>query len=239
VLRALATTLLATAMTARAAALPEPLPPRHLVIIGLLGAWERADDPRRGVRKLALALRAQAEEGVYLETASNHDRRAVRRALVRALDTNGDHRLSAKEAARANLVLYGQSFGGAAAVKLSRDLARLGVPVRLTIQIDSIGTSDSVIPANVRRAANLYQRDPGPLRGQPLIRPADPARTKILENTRYSYLFKTVDLADYPWVARRLPIAHWKMDCDPEVWGHVRQLIEAEIAAWRAEPAPQ
>jgi len=218
--------------------LPEPLPPRHLVIIGLLGAWERADDPKRGVRKLALALRAAAPEGVYIETASNHDRRAVRRALIRALDTNGDHRLSAAEASRANLILYGQSFGGAATVKLSRDLARLGVPVRLTIQIDSIGASDAIIPANVRRAANLYQRDPGPLRGQPWIRAADPSRTTILENTRFSYLSKTIDMSDYPWAARRLPIAHWKMDCDPEVWSHVRRLIEAEIEDWRAGSAP-
>ena len=47
------------------------------------------------------------------------------------------------------LVMYGQSFGGAAVVKLARQLQAMSLPVLLTIQIDSVGRDDSVIPQNV------------------------------------------------------------------------------------------
>jgi thioesterase domain-containing protein len=55
--------------------------------------------------------------------------------------------------------LYGQSFGGAAVVKLARQLDKLGVPVLLTVQIDSVGRGDARIPPNVARAASLFQRN--------------------------------------------------------------------------------
>lgn len=212
---------------------PTPLPAGSLVVIGFLGGWEEWDHPKRNVRRLALALRAERMSGIYVETAGNHDRRTVLRFLKEAWDTDRDGRLSREEAARAQVILYGQSFGGAATLKLARELERWGVNVRLTVQVDSVGAGDGLVPGNVRRAANLYQNDPGPIRGQRLIRAREPARTEVLENTRYHYLGRDLDMSDYPWAARRAPIGHWKMDCDPAVWSHVRGLIEREIGEWR------
>ena len=54
-----------------------------------------------------------------------------------------------------------------------------GIPVLLTIQVDSISRirqNDRVIPANVAQAANFYQPN-GLLHGQSEIRAADPTRT--------------------------------------------------------------
>jgi pimeloyl-ACP methyl ester carboxylesterase len=213
---------------------PAPMPPGSLVVVGFLGAWEAWDNDKRSVRKLALDLRRRNLPGVYVETAGNHSRRTVLRFLRDALDTNRNRKLEPEEARAAQIILYGQSFGGAAAVKLARELNRLGVPVRLTVQVDSVGRDDHLIPPNVGRALNLYQRDPGPVWGENEIRAVDPARTKILGNVRFTYLFRSVDMSDYPRAARRLGVAHWKMDNDPAVWTAVEATILSEIAAWQA-----
>lgn len=216
---------------------PVPLPRGSMVVVGFLGAWERRDDERRSVRKLALRLREPSLPGLYVETAGNHDRKRVRRILLASLDRDGNGRLSREEAESVAFVFYGQSFGGAAAVYLARDLERHGVPVRLTVQVDSVGRRDHLIPANVARALNLYQRDPGPIRGEPAIRAADPSRTQILGNLPFTYLFRRVDMSGYPAIARRIGLSHWKMDNDPTVWAIVEAAVRAEILRWQGERA--
>ena len=212
---------------------PAPLPEDSLLIVGFLGGWEDWDHPKRWVRKLALRLRESAGPGVYVETAGHRSRRTVRNFIREALDRNGDGVLQAEEAALAQIICYGQSLGGAACVHLANDLRRWNVPVRLTVQIDSVGRHDDVIPDNVRRAVNLYQADPGPIRGCQEIRAADPARTSILANLRHTYLFREVDMKDYPAPARFLKLSHWKMDNDPIVWAEVEAFIRAELLMWR------
>lgn len=217
---------------------PVPLPRGAMLVVGFLGGWERWDDDRRGVRRLALRLRESAPRALFVETASNHDRKLVRRILLDSLDRDRDGKLTREETESVDLVFYGQSFGGAAAVYLARDLARHGVPVRLTVQVDSVGRRDHLIPPNVARALNLYQRDPGPIRGEPSIRAADSSRTTILGNFPFTYLFRHVDMSQYPAIARRIGLSHWKMDNDPAVWAIVEAAIRAEITRWQAEKSP-
>lgn len=205
---------------------PAPLPRGSLLVIGFLGAWEEWDNPKRSVRKLALSLRERHLPGVYVETAGNHDRSTVLRFIREAAGRRAPSEVQ--------IICYGQSFGGAACVKLARDLNKAGIPVRLTVQIDSVGRNDDWIPPNVSRALNLYQRDPGPVQGEPEIKAVDPSRTAILGNFRYFYFFRNVDMSDYPPLARRMGLSHWKMDNDPIVWKQVETAILAEIAAWEA-----
>lgn len=217
-------------LTTRDFQAPVPLPKGSLLIVGFLGAWEDWDNDKRSVRKLALSLRAMNLPGVYVETAGNHQRRVVLRFIRQALDSDRDGKLSPEEKRRAGIILYGQSFGGAAVVKLARELEREGIPVRLTIQVDSVGKSDAMIPANVARALNLYQHDPGSIWGRDKIEAVDPSKTTILGNIRFTYLFRDVDMSDYPQMARKIPMAHWKMDNDPVVWKAVETTILAEVA---------
>lgn len=211
---------------------PAPLPRGSLLVVGLLGAWEDWDNPKRSVRKVALSLRELGLPGVYVETAGNHSRKLVRKFVLEALDTDRDRKVNADEAGSSQLILYGQSFGAAGAVKLARELKRHGVRVRLLVMVDSIGRDDQVIPSNVSRVLNLYQRDPGPVRGESEIRAEDGSKTTILGNIPFSYLFREIDMSDYPRITRKAWISHWKMDNDPVVWGMVKAAIEAEIAAW-------
>lgn len=217
---------------------PVPMPRGSLLVVGFLGAWEEWDNEKRSVRKLALALRARHLPGVFIETAGNRDRKTVVRFIRRALDQNHDGKLDTAEKQSVAIICYGQSFGGAACVKLARELNRLGIGLRLTVQVDSVGRDDDWIPPNVSRALNLYQHDPGPVWGEAEIKAVDPSRTTILGNIRFFYFFRNIDMRDYPRIARRLGVAHWKMDNDPVVWNQVEAVILAEVAAWRTSRVP-
>ena len=128
------------------------------------------------------------------------------------------------------IVLYGQSFGGAAVVRFARELERLAIPVELTLQVDSVGREDGTLPPNVRNAANLFQTDGWFLDGEHPIRASDPSRTRILGNWRFDYSRppgSEISLADVPWWKLAFRIPHARMDRDPEVWRFSRRLIEA------------
>ena len=127
---------------------PTPLPRDHLLILGFLGGREPWDSRNSGVRKLALRLRRMNLPGVSVETVENKKRDLAIQLIRRSLDLDGDGKASPKKT-HARLVMYGQSFGGAAVVKLARQLQAMSLPVLLTIQIDSVGRDDSVIPQNV------------------------------------------------------------------------------------------
>ena len=204
---------------------PTPLVEGATLVIGFLGGREAWDNDKRGVRKLALKLRAMQLPGVHVETVEN-TKRPIALALVRsAFDRDRNGRLDERERASARLIVYGQSFGGAAVVKFARELDRMGVPILLTVQVDSVGRGDAVIPPNVARAANLFQRDGFTIRGEREIRAADPARTSILGNHRFTYDGKKIDLSEVSWFKRLLQRAHTKMDFDPEVWALVEKMI--------------
>jgi hypothetical protein len=114
-------------------------------------------------------------------------------------------------------------------VKLASQLKEIGVPVLLTIQVDSVGRKDRVIPSNVARAINFYQHD-GPLvRGRSEIVAEDSQKTTILGNYQYDYRNKEIDDSALFWLARILEGAHAKLEFDPEVWAKVGQLIVHEI----------
>ena len=104
---------------------------------------------------------------MQVEIFESYHRGRARKRVQEILDTNHDRNLTAGEKQNARIVIYGHSWGGSEAINLARDLEKDGIPVLLTIQVDSISIrhNDRVIPANVARAANFYQPH-GPLRGQ-------------------------------------------------------------------------
>jgi len=209
-------------------AVPAPLPPQSTLVIGFLGGYERWDDEHRSVRRLALELRRQPR--VFAESIENHNRKLALKLIRRALDANQNGKLDTHEKAAARIILYGQSWGGAAAIDTARDLEKLGIPVLLTVQVDSVGMYDATIPANVRAAVNFYQHDPLTIQGRSEIHAADPARTAILGNFEESYVSRTVDESNASWPRRVLWGSHNKMELDPAIWTRVEQYIDSAIA---------
>lgn len=210
---------------------PTPLPPGSTLVIGFLGGYDRWSDEHRSVRRIILNMRNQP--GVYAESVSNHHRRVALKLIRHALDTNRDGRLELEEKTTARIVLFGQSWGGAATIATARDLERLGIRVLLTVQVDSIGMNDGLVPPNVDAAVNFYQRDPLTIQGRGEIRAEDPARTAILGNFQETYRSRSVDESNASWPRKVLGGSHVKLEQDPAVWNRVEQYITDAIAGRR------
>lgn len=114
---------------------------------------------------------------------------------------------------------------------MARALEKDGIPVLLTLQVDSVsrpGINDTIIPANVAQAANFYQSH-GLLRGDHDIRAADPARTRIIGNFRFDYETSHLRCSKYPWYDRIFVKPHTQIECDPIVWDQVEFLIRSNL----------
>ena len=137
-----------------------------------------------------------------------------------------------EEKARARIILFGHSWGASAAVLLARDLRREGVPVLLTVQVDSVAKAwqnDSVIPDNVAEAVNFYQPH-GIVHGRTRITAADPAKTEILGNYRTDYKKNPVVCQDYSWADRFFTPGHMQSECDPHVWSQIENLVRQRLS---------
>jgi hypothetical protein len=216
------------------------------IVIGFVGGFVRHDNPHHGPVIFAARLQRTAPQGAYVQVFENRHRHSAYKTIVRLLDRNHDGVLSADEKAQARIVLYGQSWGASAAVLLARQLNRAGIPVLLTVQVDSVSKlfwrNDSVIPANVAAAANFYQPH-GLVRGQSEIRAADPEKTRIIGNFRFDYQQTPVKCEDgYSWLDRHMTHSHMEIECDPRVWAQVEDLVLPRIqlspSAVAAVPQP-
>ena len=214
-----------------------PLPEGAVLIIGIMGGREPWDNDQRGVRRLALKLREMAPSSLHVETIENQKRQLAVELIRNCLDRDQNRTLSRSERRSMQLILYGQSFGGAAVLKLARQLQALDVPVLLTLQIDSVGRDDSQVPDNVAFAANLFQRNGWFIRGEPEIQASDARRTVILGNFEFDYRDKHIDLSRVSWFKKIFRTAHTKMDYDPAVWEKVEVLIWETLRDAGIEPA--
>ena len=206
-----------------------PTPANSYLVIGFMGGVEAWDADKHYVRKLALKLRSLDLPNVNVETVENRQWTLALQLIQNALDQNHDGKLDDQERASARLILYGHSLGGADVVMVAQKLKEIGVPVLLTIQIDSVGRKDRVIPSNVARAANFYQHDGLFVRGRSEIVAEDSDKTRILGNFKFDYKHKKVDDSALFWLARILEGAHAKLEFDPDVWANVGQLIVQEV----------
>ena len=210
---------------------PTPIDEDQTLILGFLGGRENWDDSSRGVRQLAVKIDSMNLPDVHIETLENRKRDLALELIMNSFDSNLDGYLDERERSSARLIMFGHSLGGAAVVKLSHSLRDMGIPVLLTVQIDSVGFTydDHVIPSNVKRAANLFQLDGWLLVGEDEIVPEDADKTEIIANLKFEYKDKDVDMSGVPWERRLLSVPHSKMDADPEVWSTVEELILSEI----------
>ena len=212
----------------------------RIIVIGFVGGYVRHDNAVHSTVQLAARIRAEYPSGAYINTFANHDGEDAHQAVLHALDANHDGELSAAEKRNARIVIYGHSWGASETVALADALNRDGIPVLLTIQVDSVakhGENDAVIPPNVVEAVNYYQKD-GLLHGRSAIRAADPKRTHVIGNFRFAYGAKPIACeAAYPWWDRLVMQQHIEIECDPKVWHEMESLIRATLSSTnRATP---
>ena len=219
-------------------ALGSALSSDRLVVIGFVGGHIAHTDTIHQEVRFAAHLREQFPSVLGVEVFENSRGYQAHQRLLQLLDSDRDGVLSEYEKSSARIVLYGHSWGASEAINLARSLQKDGIPVLLTIQIDSvpkIGQNDRWIPANVAQAVNFYQRD-GLLHGRRRILAEDRARTQILGNIRLSYKSHKVSCAGYPWFARLFMKPHIQIESDPRVWNQVESLIQSKLVAATPEP---
>lgn len=212
-----------------------PLQEQNVLVIGILGGNERWDDDTRGIQQLVLKLTAMDLPGVNVESLENRKLNLAMELIYSAFDRNLDKQLDDYERASAKLILFGHSLGGSAVIKLSRRLQEMKVPVLLTVQIDSVGFKDHIVPSNVLRAANLFQQNGWILKGERKIEAENPYSTVIIANIEFDYQNREVDMSGVPWERSLFSVPHSKMDADPEVWGIVEEMIKTEIMVAQKE----
>jgi hypothetical protein len=201
------------------------------IVIGFVGGMVGHNDTAHSEVQLAARLRNDQPADMQVRLFENRRSQQANREVLRLLDVDHDGTLSAAEKLAARIAIYGHSWGASEAVTLARTLEKEGIPVLLTVQVDSIakpGQNDESIPANVAQAVNFYQRR-GLLQGRRLIRAADASRTQILGNFQLDYKTTPIDCAGYRWYARAFMKPHIEIEADPVVWRQVESLIRAKL----------
>jgi hypothetical protein len=206
-------------------------PHPRAIVIGFMGGNVAPDDIIRNELIMADRLRASYPQGVYFEVFENRRLEAAHGKILQLLAVVPGRLSAPAGKSTEQIILYGHSWGASAVVTLADELRKDGIPVTLTVQVDSIekkGQRDGVIPSNVARAVNFYQPD-GFLHGRTEIRAADPAATQILGNFRVSYKEIPPECSAYPWYERKFIKTHIAIECDPRLWSRIEGLIRDSL----------
>lgn len=220
---------LAAAQTAQAQSAPSQAKP--LIVIGFMGGNVHATNLLHREAQLAMQLQQLYPQALHAAVFANHDAQNALDTILQLLDANHDGNLTAAEKNAARIVIYGHSWGASETVTLARRLDQLGIPVLMTIQVDSVAKSDeddATIPPNVREAINFYQTD-GLLHGRTAIAAIDPNRTTILGNFESSYRDHPISCAGFPWFARAFMKPHIEIENDPAIWTKIEDLIRTKL----------
>lgn len=201
------------------------------ILVGFVGGFVRHDNQHQGPVQLAKSAQRNLPKNSFVQVFENRRRKDAYKAILQQLDRNHDGDLSRDEKSQAHIILWGHSWGGSAVVLLARELKQLGVPVLLTVQVDSVAKPwqhDEVIPDNVAAAANFYQPY-GLVHGRQQIRAADESKTQILGNYRFDYRKTPVKCEGTSWWDRKVTPDHMQSDCDPQLWGQIESLVRQRI----------
>lgn len=205
------------------------------ILVGFAGGFVRHDNLHHGPVKLAQRIGRDLPKGDSIQVFENRHRKAAYKSILQLLDSNHDGILSDQEKSQARIILFGHSWGASAVVLLSRELDRAGIPVLLTVQVDSVAKPwqhDKIIPDNVATAVNFYQPH-GLLHGRAQITAADDSKTQILGNYRFDYQKDPVQCTGASWFQRVFTPSHMQSECDPRLWSQVEGLVRQHM-----EPPP-
>jgi hypothetical protein len=209
---------------------------RNVIIVGFVGGFVPRDDPHHPEVLFASYLRERYGSAVHAEVFGNHEGKRALDDILKLLDTDRDGSLTEAEKRQAEIILYGHSWGASQVIVLAREMEARGIPVALTVQIDSVnklGQGNHTIPPNVAEAVNFYQRK-GLTPGRANIVAEDASRTKILGNFRMTYDDRQVNCDNYKWISRTLNRPHHQIENDPRVWGQIASFIDSELVETRA-----
>jgi len=202
-----------------------------VIIIGFVGGFVSPNDAKHPEVQFAAYLRHRYPLIEAVVFGNHHGKKALH-DVVRMLDSDGDGVLTANEKRESTIIVYGHSWGAAETVTFAHALGQMGIPVALTVQIDTIakpGSRGVIIPANVANAINFYQTG-GPLHGLSEIVAADPKQTIILGNILMTYEDRPIDCSNYSWYVRVFNRPHHEIENDFRVWDKAASLVDSNLS---------
>jgi len=222
-----------SAASASSAVLPSNRTDPPVIVVGFLGGFVPHNERHHPEVQMIQSLRQEYSNGVYFDLFENRKVGLAYTTILKLLGTTEKEvaALSNDRKQRARIVLFGHSWGASAVVALSRKLERAGIPVALTIQIDSVAKpfqNDWLIPPNVLQAVNFYQTH-GLIHGRRKIVPADPAQTTIVGNFLWEYNGEAAECSGFSWRGRLLSKGHTQIECDHNVWLQVKALLRPHL----------
>ncbi|MEA5534133.1 Mbeg1-like protein [Crocosphaera sp. XPORK-15E] len=132
-----------------------PSPQNRVVIIVFTGFASQTLSEITGMRKLVDAFRQEAKlDRLDLKIpifAWNEKKDAINYLSSLRLNNND------------KLIVIGHSYGGDTAILLANELKKRNRRVDLLVQVDSVGSSDDVLPSNVAKGINYYQANDDPI----------------------------------------------------------------------------
>jgi hypothetical protein len=204
-------------------------PVQKLIVVGFLGGHVSATNCVHREAQLIQSLQQSYPQAVHAVAFANRNGDLALKSILQLLGGNNHPTEAQKQSAR--IVIYGHSWGASETVTLANRLNKLGIPVLLTVQVDSVrkrDQNDQEIPPNVQEAVNFYQSE-GLLRGRQRIVAMDPERTKILGNHESSYRQNPISCTGFPWYARTFMRRHIQIENDPAVWDQIEAMILSRI----------
>ena len=201
------------------------------IVIGFLGGFVKRNDVKHPEVVFVNYVRSRYGPAVHTAVFGNHESKKALELIHQCLDADENGSEDSIENKTVKIILYGHSWGASQVLEFARELERQGVPVSLTIQIDSvrkIEQNDRSVPANVAKAVNFYQTK-GLTPGQPRIIPANAGRTTVVGNFHMTYKHNDIRCDNYRWLSRILNKSHHQIENDPNVWDKIVTLIDSEL----------
>jgi hypothetical protein len=153
-----------------------------VIVVGYVGGLDFPANPYSGIVQIGERLKNMKRDGLCVETFSAYTWSRGYDWLVKRLQESSEAPPDSDAAKMPKIIIYGHSLGGWATVSLSRRLAVKNIPVELTVQVDSVGLTDGIVPSNVKEAANYYRQAVLPPYGRHKISAKDSGATEILGN---------------------------------------------------------
>jgi len=210
---------------------PHPAGTDDVIVVGFLGGFVHRNDRHHPEIQLIQQLRQEYSTDNYFGLFENSKIDEAHSEILRHLRLRDAKSPAERNQRVPRIILFGHSWGASAVVRLARQLNRDGIPVALTIQVDSVAkpfSNDRVIPPNVMQAVNFYQTH-SLIHGRSEIVAADTHGTKILGNVRVDYKTEPAPCRNFTWYSRVFTKGHIEIECDPELWLQVKTLISGYL----------
>lgn len=156
--------------------------PCKILVVGFHGALETPRNRSSGIVKLRDTLNTPEYPGVCYRNFVPYSWPRARHWVLQNFPRHRGRFTPEELAQGPKVLILGHSMGSMSTLILARLLGRRGIPVELTVQLASFGLADVTVPANVKTAANFYDRGAFAFLTKKHVKAKNPNQTNFLGN---------------------------------------------------------